>query len=117
MVVVLLSSIASVRHRVYEAFHKVHLILATTLIAAIYLHSKSNELWTPPTVYLLVALLLQILMGVLRSAEILYRNFKFRKPLNRATVRTITFKTPEDRIPVSDAVHIHVQLSRPWQHG
>jgi predicted ferric reductase len=113
---VLLSSIASIRQRVYEIFHKLHLVLATILIVAIYLHNKSKELWAPPTVYLLAAIFLQILMGVLRSGEVLYRNVKYRKLLNRAIVRTITFKRPSGRdIPVSDAVHVHVQLSRPWQ--
>jgi predicted ferric reductase len=118
VVVVLLSSIASVRQRVYEIFHKLHLILATILIVAIYLHSKSKELWAPPTVYLLAAIFLQILMGVLQFGEVLYRNVKYGKLLNRATVRTITFKRPSGRdIPVSDAVHVHVQLTRSWQPG
>jgi predicted ferric reductase len=113
---VLLSSVASVRQRAYEIFHKLHLILATILIVAIYLHSKSKELWTPPTVYLLAAIFLQILMGVLRSGEVLYRNVKYGKLLSRAIVRPITFKRSSDTdIPVTDAVHVHVQLSRSWR--
>jgi predicted ferric reductase len=85
--------------------------------AAIYLHSPSRELLASPLVYLLAALCLQILIGVLRFAQVLYRNVRFKKPLCRAVVRPVTFKRDyEDEILISDAVHVHVRLSRPWKH-
>jgi predicted ferric reductase len=116
MIVILLSSIASIRQYVYETFIWLHLILATILIATIYLHSQSKELLSPPTVYLLAAISLQILIGALRTGQVLYRNIKYGKLLSRAIVRTITFKRPNGRdIPVSDAVHVHVRLTRRWQ--
>ena len=87
------------------------------LVAATYLHIRSNELLEPPAVYLLAAVCAQILIGVLRFGNVLYRNVKYKKPLSRASVRTITFKRDSGRdIAVSDAVHVHVKLARPWHH-
>ncbi|OCL05849.1 hypothetical protein AOQ84DRAFT_379187 [Glonium stellatum] len=104
MAVVLLSLVASVRRHVYEIFSKIHLILAAIVIAAIYPHCPSKEPWTAPTVYLFATICLRILISVLRFGQVLYRNVKYKKPLNRATVRTIIFKDG-DKIPVLDAVH------------
>ncbi|EXJ56217.1 uncharacterized protein A1O5_12673 [Cladophialophora psammophila CBS 110553] len=116
IVLMLLSSLARIRQRFYEVFHKLHLIFSTTLIAALFIHGQSKDLLTPPTVYLLAVICLQILTGALRFGQILYRNIKYGKPLNRATVQTVTFKRDSGRdIPVSDAVHVHVRLSRPWR--
>ncbi|KAL5316324.1 hypothetical protein ACEPPN_015369 [Leptodophora sp. 'Broadleaf-Isolate-01'] len=113
--VLLFSSIAYVRLRFYEIFQKLHLILASVLLAAIYLHSTSRSLFKAPILYLFAAICLQISIAILRFGQILYRNIKHRTPLNRATVRTITYKTKRRDIPVSDAVHVHVRLSRPWR--
>jgi predicted ferric reductase len=115
-VVLLFSSIAYVRRRFYEIFQKLHLILTAILIAAIYLHSTSKNLFKAPILYLFAAICLQVSIAILRFGQILYRNIKHRTPLNRATVRTITYKTKRRDIPVSDAVHVHIRLSRPWQH-
>jgi predicted ferric reductase len=116
MVVMLLFSVANIRRYIYEIFLKLHLILAAIVIAATYLHSPSKELLTSPAVYLFSAICLQIFIGVLQFGRVLYRNIKYKKPLNQATVRTIAFKTLDGReIPVRDAVHVHVQLSRPWK--
>ena len=116
MAIVLLSSVASIRRYAYEIFSKLHLILGAIVIAAIYLHSPSKELSTPPAVYLFAAICLQIFIAVLRFGQVLYRNVKYGKPLNRARIRQIAIKTPYGReIPVPDAVHVHIQLSRPWK--
>jgi predicted ferric reductase len=106
---------AYVRRRFYEVFQKLHLILAAVLIAAIYLHSASKNLWKAPIVYLFAAICLQIAIGAFRFGWTLYRNIKHRKPLNRATVQTITYKTKNRDTPVSDAVHVHVRVSRTWR--
>jgi predicted ferric reductase len=106
---------AYVRRRFYEIFQKLHLILAAVLIAAIYLHSASKNLWKAPIVYLFAAICLQVAIGALRFGWTLYRNIKHRKPLNRATVQTITYKTKNRDTPVSDAVHVHVRVSRTWR--
>jgi predicted ferric reductase len=82
-------------------------------MAALYLHVPSKELTEPPTVYLLVAICLQGLIGLLRFVSILYRNVQYKKPLNRALIKPISYKRPNaSDIPVSDAVHMHVKLSR-----
>lgn len=113
---VLLSAVGSVRRRMYEVFSKLHLTLAVMVITAIYLHSPSKNLLTSPTVYLVAAVCLQTLTAVLRFCQILYRNAKYGKPFGRAEIRTITFRRPQGGdIPVLDAVHVHVRLSRPWE--
>src|SRR4030081_500552 len=106
---------AYVRRRYYEIFQKLHLILTAMLIAAIYLHSTSKDLFKAPAVHLFAAICLQIAIGALRFGWTIYRNIKYRKPLNRATVRSITYKTKKRDTPVSDAIHVHVRLSRPWR--
>ncbi|KAH8653957.1 hypothetical protein BGZ60DRAFT_386823 [Tricladium varicosporioides] len=113
--VLLSSSVTCVRRRFYEIFQKLHLMLTAILIAAIYLHSTSKNLFKPPILYLFAAICLQISIGTLRFGQILYRNIKHRTPFNRATVRTITYKTGKGDIPVSDAVHIYIRPSRPWR--
>lgn len=116
MAIMLLSSLASVRQRFYEVFHKIHLILATTLMATLFMHSKSKKLLAPPIFYIFTTICLQILTGALQLGEVFYRNAKYRRPLGRAIVRTISFKKDRSDIPVSDAVHVHVRLSRSWRH-
>ncbi|KAI9784310.1 MAG: hypothetical protein M1839_002371 [Geoglossum umbratile] len=112
---VLLSSTATVRRHLYEIFLKFHLVLAAIVVAAIWLHSGSKKLFESPIVYLLASICLWILMVTLQFGQILYRNLKYGKPLNRATVQTITFKRQNMKdIPISDATHVCVTLSRPW---
>ncbi|KIW79846.1 hypothetical protein Z517_06461 [Fonsecaea pedrosoi CBS 271.37] len=117
MVTLVLSSLSSVRDRFYEIFLKLHLILATTLIATLFIHSKSKRLTATPTLYLLSAICLQILIGGLRFGEVLYRNVKYRTPVGRAVIRSVIFKRDSSRdIPVSDVVHVHIRPSRPWRY-
>ncbi|KAI9855644.1 MAG: hypothetical protein M1813_009690 [Trichoglossum hirsutum] len=112
----LLSSAAIVRRHIYEIFLKLHLILAAIVIVTVYLHGSSKNLLASPTVYLLAAVCLWALVIGLRFSQTLYRNINYGKPLNRATVRTITFKRQHMKdIPLSSAVHVHVRLSRPWK--
>jgi predicted ferric reductase len=85
------------------------------LIAAIYLHSPSKNFLASPPVYLLAAICVHILAASLRLGQILYRNVKYKAPLNRVTVQTIMYKTNLRDIPLSDAVHVHIRLSRPWR--
>jgi predicted ferric reductase len=85
------------------------------LIAAIYLHSPSKELLASPIVYLLAAICVNIIAASLRLWQILYRNVKYKAPLNRVTVQTVLYKTSSRDIPLSDAVHVHIRLSRPWR--
>jgi len=91
------------------------LIFAAALIATIYLHSPSKNLSASPVVYLLATICVYIFTAGLRLWHILYRNVKYKAPLNRVTVKTITYKTGERDIPLSDAVHLHIRVSRPWR--
>jgi hypothetical protein len=117
-VLLLLSSLAWVRRRFYEVFQKLHLILAATLMAAIYLHSASKNIFRVPICYLFATICLQISIGALRIGRTIYRNIKHRTPLSLATIRTITYKRKSGNktreIPVLDAVHVHIRLARPW---
>ncbi|KAH8650328.1 hypothetical protein BGZ60DRAFT_389188 [Tricladium varicosporioides] len=117
-VLLLLSSLAWVRRRFYEVFQKLHLILVATLIATIYLHGASKNIFRVPICYLFAAICLQISIGALRIGGTIYRNIKHRTPLSLATIRTITYKRKSGNktreIPVLDAVHVHIRLARPW---
>jgi predicted ferric reductase len=106
---------AFVRRRAYEIFQKLHLFLAAMLITAIYLHSPSKQLFTSPVVYLFAAVCLQICTAFFRISQVLYRNIRYGKPPSRATVRTITYKTRERDIPISDAVQVHIRPLQPWK--
>lgn len=109
---------AWVRGRFYEVFQKLHLILAATIIAAIYLHSTSKNIFKVPTLYLSAAICLQISVGALRVGQTIYRNIRHKTPLSLAKIRTITYKrrsgSKTREIPVLDAVHVYVRLARPW---
>lgn len=85
------------------------------LIAAIYLHSPSKNLLASPIVYLLAAICVQVFTASLRLGQILYRSVKYKASLNRVTVQTIMYKTDLRDIPLSDAVHVHIRLSRSWR--
>jgi hypothetical protein len=67
-------------------------------------------------VYLLVAISLQCFMGLVQFVSVLYRNLRYKSSLNRALVQVITFKRPgANDIVVSDAVHVHMKMSRFWK--
>ncbi|KAH6883860.1 ferric reductase transmembrane component 3 [Thelonectria olida] len=104
------------RRRLYEVFLSLHFTLSLAVLAALYLH-KPTSISESPTVYLFAAVCLLVLTGCVRFGLVLYRNVRYGRPLSRASVRTITFKrsTGED-IPLSDAVHLHIRLSRTWKH-
>lgn len=87
-----------------------------TLVASIYVHIAPRDPFTPPSVYLFSAACLQIVLSFLRFGQVLYRNVKHKEPFTRAKVRTLIFKRRYGSdIPVTDAVHVHVQLPRPWR--
>ena len=114
---ILFSSLSRVRYYFYEIFLKLHQVLAIALIATLFIHSKTQKLTELPTLYLFSALCLQIVKGGLRCGEVLYRNIKHRVPVGRAVIRTVIFKRDSSRdIPVSDAVHVHIRVPRPWQY-
>ncbi|KAH7019626.1 hypothetical protein EDB80DRAFT_870257 [Ilyonectria destructans] len=85
------------RQRLYEVFLTIHFTLSLAALTALGLSAAFT--------------------GCIRFGLVLYRNVRYRRPLCRASVRTITFKrsTGED-IPLSDAVHLHIRLSRSWKH-
>ncbi|KAH7108739.1 hypothetical protein B0J11DRAFT_390362, partial [Dendryphion nanum] len=113
-IVILCSKI--LRSRVYEAFSNFHLIFAAVAIGAIYIHIPSRKQFKPPVVYLVAAVSLRVFVAAVRFRQVVYRNVRYRKPLNRISIRAITFKRPYERdISVLDGVHVHVQLSRPWK--
>jgi predicted ferric reductase len=104
------------RRHVYEVYINLHQLLAVLIVSATYFHMTRRKLFEFPTIYLLAAVCLQIIVGAMRFGQVLYRNFKHRKPLNRALVQTIIYKRGSKRaIPVSDAVHVHIRLTRPWK--
>jgi hypothetical protein len=117
-VLLLLSLLAWVRRRFYEVFQKLHLILAATLMAAIYLHSVSKNIFKVPICYLFATICLQMSIGALRIGRTIYCNIKHRTPLSLATIQTITYKRKSGNktreIPVLNAVHVHIRLARPW---
>jgi predicted ferric reductase len=45
----------------------------------------------------------------------MYRNVKVKKPLTRASIRSITFRRPRSDIPVFSAVLAYVRVPRSWQ--
>jgi predicted ferric reductase len=104
------------RSRVYEAFSNLHFIFAAAAIGAIYIHIPSGGPLRHPVVYLIAAVSLQVFVAAVRFGQVLYRNVRYKKPLNRVSIRAITFKRPYERdIPVLDGVHVHLRLSRPWK--
>jgi predicted ferric reductase len=85
-------------------------------MVALYLHIPSRAVTKSPTVYLLVAICLQGFIGVIRFGFVLFRNMRYGKPLNRAIVKSLLYgRENESDIPVDDAVHMEVKLSRPWK--
>ena len=96
-------------------FLTLHLIFSIGAVIAIYFH-KPTHLLISPAVYLLTAACLQILTVTLRCGQILYRNTRYRTAFSWAKVREITYKRPgESDIPLSDAVHVHVRLTKTWR--
>lgn len=82
----------------------------------LYLHKPTHSL-APPTVYLFAAICLQVLVGGARFVHLVYRNVKRKRSLSRAIIQPIYYTTSlGEKITVSDAVHLHVRLSREWAH-
>lgn len=85
-------------------------------MVALYLHIPRRGAFESPTVYLLAILCLEGFCRLLQLAQVIYRNIRLGQTLSRAKVKTLTFKRPIGRdLTVSDAVHIHVRVSRDWQ--
>jgi len=116
-VLLLLSSLVWVRRRFYEVFQKLHIILAATLIAVIYLYNVSKNIFKVPICYLFATICLQISISALRIGRTIYRNIKHRTPRSLVIIRIITYKRKSSNktreIPVLDAAHIHIRLARP----
>jgi len=110
----LVLSFANVQRYAYEFFSKFHVIIVVVLIASTYIHIAPKKLFTPPAAYLFAAVCTYILISVLRLSLVLFRSY--RTTFTRAAIRTLTYKTRDGRhIPIVDAVHVHVQLPRPWK--
>ncbi|EXK83410.1 hypothetical protein FOQG_12272 [Fusarium oxysporum f. sp. raphani 54005] len=109
-----LSSI--LRRRLYEAFQIIHFILSLAVLITLYLHIP-NHITAPPAVYLLACTCLLAFVGCVQLGLVIYRNTGRGQLLNRSSIRPITFKTTTGaNISVSNAVHLHIRLSRGWKH-
>ncbi len=100
----MLFSSAIIRRHFYEIFAKFHLILAVSIVTAIWVHTPPSKLLAPPRVYLLVAASLWAALRTLRLLQAVYRNLRYGRGLSRATVH-----------PVPGAVQVHVRVARPWR--
>ncbi|EGY20836.1 ferric reductase transmembrane component 3 [Verticillium dahliae VdLs.17] len=102
------------RRRAYEVFAAVHFCLALCAAVFIYLHNPSSGVLESPKRYLIAAAGCLGLAWIIRLGLVLYRNTRLGSLSSRAAVRTITFELEQSSIPLEDAVHVHVRLSRPW---
>ncbi|KAH7304389.1 hypothetical protein B0I35DRAFT_495104 [Stachybotrys elegans] len=104
------------RRRGYEIFINSHYILSGAVIAALYLHNPTS-VFTPPTIYLTIAVGLLIVTVLRRLTLTIYRSVGFKKPLSRASIHTIVYRrSRQENIPLLDAVHVHVRLPRKWTY-
>ncbi|KAH7363530.1 ferric reductase transmembrane component 3 [Plectosphaerella cucumerina] len=103
-----------IRRRAYETFAFVHFALAACAAVFVYLHTPSSHVLASPRRYLIAAAGCLGLTWTVRLGLAVYRNVRLGAPASRATVHTIAFELDESNIPLEDAVHIHVRLSRPW---
>ncbi|KAF4451421.1 FAD-binding domain-containing protein [Fusarium austroafricanum] len=104
------------RQRLYEAFQAVHFTLSLVVLITLYLHIP-NRITVPPAAYLLASSCLLVFIGCIRFVLVIYRNTGPGQFLNRSSVQLITFKTSTgESISVSDAIHLHIRLSRGWKH-
>ncbi|RXG41791.1 hypothetical protein VDGE_30543 [Verticillium dahliae] len=112
MVAIPLTSI--LRRRAYETFVAIHFALAVCAGVFVYLHNPSSSVSESPKRYVVAAAGCLGLTWVIRLTLMVYRNARLGSPSSRVAVRTITFELEETSIPLEDAVHIHIRLSRPW---
>ncbi|KAF2182632.1 hypothetical protein K469DRAFT_669639 [Zopfia rhizophila CBS 207.26] len=107
MATIYLSSTKFVRRHFYEAFAKLHLILAPLAIISIWLHIPSQEYLKPPKVYLLITFSLYGAVLASWFVHVTYRNFRRDTPLNVAEITSTNAST--------DVVTVQLKLSRPWR--
>lgn len=107
MATIYLLSIKFVRRHFYEAFARLHLILAPPAIVFIWLHIPSQEYLKPPKVYLLATFSLYGVVLAFRFIHVVYRNFRRDTPLNVAEITSTNVST--------DVVTLQLKLSRPWR--
>ncbi|KAH7345846.1 ferric reductase transmembrane component 3, partial [Plectosphaerella cucumerina] len=103
-----------IRRRAYETFAAAHFALAVCAAVFVYLHTPSSHVLASPRRYLIAAAGCLGLTWTVRLGLLVYRNVRLGTPSSRAAVRTIAFELDDSSIPLEDAVHIHVRLSRPW---
>ncbi|KAM0269044.1 hypothetical protein ACHAQH_009849, partial [Verticillium albo-atrum] len=103
-----------IRRRAYEMFAATHSTLAVCAVVFIYLHIPSSHVLESPKRYLVAVAGCLGLTWIVRLGLVLYRNVQFGSPSTQAAIRPITFALEESSIPLEDAVHIHIRLSRPW---
>lgn len=107
MATIYLSSIKFVRRHFYEAFARLHPILAPLAIVIIWLHIPSQDYLKPPKVYLLATFSLYGVVLAFRFVHVVYRNFRRDTPLNVAEITSTNAST--------DVVTLQLKLSRPWR--
>ncbi|CAK7202011.1 hypothetical protein SEUCBS139899_004729 [Sporothrix eucalyptigena] len=105
------------RQRLHEVFLVLHFVLYVAIIAAVFVHSQIRAVSAYPAICLLVAICLYAATSALRVGLVLYRSVPYKEQTpNRASVRTVVFKTRNGAdIVLSDVVHVHVELARPWR--
>ncbi|CAK7237495.1 hypothetical protein SBRCBS47491_009996, partial [Sporothrix bragantina] len=105
------------RQRLHELFLILHFVLYVAATASVFVHSRVTTASAYPAICLLVAISLLSATSALRVGLVLYRSVPYKqRPPNRASVRTVAFKTRNGAdIVLSDVVHVHVELARPWR--
>lgn len=104
MATILITSFSIVRHHFYEVFLNLHRVLVVVLIVAIWLHVP-GKLLNIPTIYLLVVCCLWASLQLLRTCQILYRNFRHWKYSCKVAIA-----------PLPDAYQVHAKIPRSWKY-
>lgn len=104
MTAILITSFSIVRHGFYEIFLTIHRVLAAIIMTAIWIHVP-GKLLSIPTIYLLVACCVWAFLHLLRTCQILYRNFRNWKYSCKVSIESLP-----------DAYQVHAKISRPWKY-
>jgi predicted ferric reductase len=104
MTAILITSFSIVRHHFYETFLNLHRVLAVIVVVTIWIHVP-GKLLSIPTIYLLVACCVWTSLHLLRTCQILYRNFRNWEYSCRVTIESLP-----------DAYQVHAKISRPWKY-
>nr|POF17372.1 ferric/cupric reductase transmembrane component 2 [Quercus suber] len=97
-IAILLHSPSIIRHAFYETFLHVHILLAATAAAAVWVHTQEMEQHK----FVVAAVVFWVLERFLRIASLIYRN----------TGRSIT-KADVEALP-GDALRVTLHITRPW---